>query len=113
MSVKETIFQVAVAALSVMGFYGILHGLFESLLVPRELATAVIITRPITPDELDMLLCEARRAPFGRGRRVVLVISPALSDGFMEEGGHLTEAYAETVEKYGVSLCICEEDTLT
>jgi hypothetical protein len=109
MSVKETILQVAVAALSVIGFYGILHGLFESLLVPRELAAAVIITDPVTPDELDILLCEARRAPFGRGRRVALVIPPALLECGMGEGGRLTEEYAETVEKYGAKLCIYEE----
>ncbi len=110
MSVKETIFQVTVAALSVIGFYGILHGLFESLLVPRELATAVIITSEITPAELDMLLCEARRAPFGRGKRVILAVSPALLNRGMGESGCLSEDYAEIVEKYGVPLCVWKGD---
>ncbi len=110
MSVKETIFQVVIAALSVIGFYGILHGLFESLLVPRELATAVIITSEITPAELDMLLCEARRAPFGRGKRVILTVSSALLDSGMGAGGRLSEDYAEIVEKYGVSFCVWEEN---
>ena len=111
MSVKETLFQVAVAALSVIGLYGILHGLFESLLIPRELGTAVILTHAITPCELDILLCEARRAPFGRRRRVVLSIPAGLLREGMGEEGTLTEEYAELVEKYGATLCVCDEST--
>ena len=112
MSVKETVFQVAVAALSVIGLFGILHGLFESLLVPRELGTAVILTHPISPAELDILLCEARRAPFGRGRQVVLSIPPELLREGMGEEGRLTEEYAELVEKYEVTLCVCAQPTV-
>ena len=110
MSVKETVFQVAVAALSVIGLFGILHGLFESLLVP--LGTAVILTRKITPCELDILLCEARRAPFGRGRQVVLTIPAELLREGMGEEGSLTEEYAELLEKYEVTLCVCAQPTV-
>lgn len=109
MSVKEIILQVTVAALSVIGFFGILHGLFESLLIPRELATAVVITEALSPAELDILLCEARRAPFGRGKRVVLALEPSLLTGELGEDGCLSEEYAEIVEKYGVSLCLYTE----
>ena len=112
MSVKETVFQVAVAALAVIGLFGILHGLFESLLVPREMGTAVILTQKITPCELDILLCEVRRAPFGRGRQVVLTIPAELLREGMGEEGRLTEEYAELVEKYEVTLCVCAQPTV-
>ena len=112
MSVKETLFQVAVAALSVIGLYGILHGLCESLLIPRELGTAVLLTQKVTPADLDILLCEARRAPFGRGRRVVLSIPAELLREGMGEEGVLTEEYAELVEKYGATVCVCAEVAL-
>ena len=112
MSAKETILQVAVAALSVIGFYGILHALFACLLTPRELGTAVILTQPITPAELDILLCESRRALLGRGRQVVLSIPAELLREGMGEEGRLTEEYAELVEKYGATLCVCAEPTV-
>ena len=104
MSIKETILQVAVAALAVIGFYGVLHALLEALLTPRELATAVVVSRPLPPEELDILLCEARRTPCGRGKRVVLV----LPHGLWEEVMKNTEGYAEVLERYGASLCFLE-----
>lgn len=105
MSVKETVLQVTAAALAVIGFYGILHGLIETILTPRELAVAVVVTRIIPPEELDILLCEARRTPVGRGKRVVLILPTAVR----RENGELWEAYEELIEKYGVSLSLCEE----
>ena len=104
MSAKETILQVAVAALSVIGFYGILHALFACLLTPRELSSAVILTHMISPAELDILLCEARRALLGRGKRVVLVMPRHLWEGGMRD----SDEYAEIIEKYGVSVCLSE-----
>ena len=104
MSAKETILQVALAALSVIGFYGILHAMFECLLTPRELGTAVILTRPIPPAELDILLCEARRTLLGRGKRVVLVMPRHLWEGGMRD----SDEYAEIIEKYGVTVCLSE-----
>lgn len=104
MSAKETLLQVTVAALSVIGFYGILHALFECLLTPRELGTAVILTHPISPAELDILLCEARRALLGRGKRVVLAVSRPLWEGGMRD----SDEYAEVIEKYGVAVCLSD-----
>ena len=102
MSIKETILQVAVAALSVIGFYGILHALLEALLTPRELAAAVILTKYVPPEELDILLCEAKRAPCGRGKRVVLVLPLDLWETCMQEDGE----YRELTEKYGATLSV-------
>ena len=102
MSIKETILQVAVAALAAVGFYGILHALLEALLTPRELAVAVILTKAISPEELDILLCEARRAPCGGGKRVVLVLPPDLWETCIEETG----AYIEILEKHGATVSL-------
>ena len=102
MNVTETVLQVAAAALSVIGFYGILHALLEALLTPRELAAAVILTKYIPPEELDILLCEAKRAPCGRGKRVVLVLPLDLWETCMQEDGE----YRELTEKYGATLSV-------
>ena len=102
MNTAETVLQVAVAALSVIGFYGILHALLEALLTPRELAAAVILTKYVPPEELDILLCEAKRAPCGRGKRVVVVLPLDLWEICMQEEG----GYAEIIEKYGAALSV-------
>ena len=107
MDIRETLFQVMIAALAVIGFYGVLHGLLAVFLTPRELSTAVVVIRPLSPEELDILLCEARRTPCGRGKRVVLVLSRRL----WEEGMKETEGYAEVIGRYGATLCFLE-DTL-
>lgn len=111
MEIKETILQVLIAALSVIGFYGILHGLFESFLVPRQITSAVVILKAVTPEELDILLCEAHRAPFRRQRQgVVLVVSARLLEGCLGVDGVLREEYAEVAEKYGVRICLTDTD---
>ena len=105
MDIRETLFQVMIAALAVIGFYGVLHGLLAVFLTPRELATAVVVSRPLPPEELDILLCEARRTPCGRGKRVVLV----LPHGLWEEGMKETKDYVEVMERYGATLCFLED----
>lgn len=105
MDIRETLFEITIAALAVIGFYGVLHGLLAVFLTPRELATAVVVSRPLPPEELDILLCEARRTPCGRGKRVVLV----LPHGLWEEVMKNTEGYAEVLERYGASLCFLED----
>ena len=102
MSVKETLLQIIIAALAVIGFYGVLHALLETLLTPRELAAAIVLTRALPPEELDILLCEARRAPCGRGKRVVLVLPLDLWEGSMKE----SDEYTEIIEKYGATVAL-------
>ena len=102
MSVKETLLQVTVAALTVIGFSGVLHAVLELLLTPRELATAVVVTRRVTPEELDILLCEARRTLLGRGKRVVLAVPTTLWEGSMRG----SDEYAAVIEKYGAEVCL-------
>ena len=104
MNVTETILQVAAAALSVIGFYGILHALLEALLTPRELAAAVILTKYVPPEELDILLCEARRTLLGRGKRVVLAIPSALWKGSMRD----SDEYAAVIERYGAEVALLD-----
>ena len=105
MEIRETIFEITIAALAVIGFYGVLHGLLAVFLTPRELAVAVVVTRPVPPEELDILLCEARRTPCGRGRRVVLVLSYKLWEESMKD----REDYVEVMERYGASLSFLED----
>lgn len=100
MEIRETLIQVCAAALSVVGFYLLLHVLVESLLVPKQIITAVVIREETDPAELDILLCEARRAPFGRGRSVALVIPAELLEGCMGE------EYRELAEKYQATVCV-------
>ena len=105
MEIRETIFEITIAALAVIGFYGVLHGLLAVFLTPRELAVAVVVTRLVPPEELDILLCEARRTPCGRGKRVVLVLSYKLWEESMKD----REDYAEVMERYGASLSFLED----
>ena len=105
MEIRETVFQIMIVALAVIGFYGVLHGLLAVFLTPRELAVAVVVTRLVPPEELDILLCEARRTPCGRGRRVVLVLSYKLWEESMKD----REDYAEVMERYGASLSFLED----
>ena len=97
MDIQETLCQIVIATLAVIGLYAVLHELAKAFLTPRELAVAVVIMRPISPEELDILLCEACRASLGRGRRVVLVLSRELWEG--------SEGYVEMTDKYGATVC--------
>ena len=107
MEAWEILVEVAVAALAVIGGYGILHACFEILLRPKEIAVAVRLREPVDEVELDILLCEARRAPWTpRGQEVILVIPEELLDGRMGEQGRLYEDYAAIAEKYEVEVCV-------
>ena len=105
MDIRETVFQILIAALAVIGFYGVLHGLLEVFLTPRELAVAVVVTRLLPFEELDILLCEARRTPCGRGKRVVLVLPRRL----WEENIKNSDDYAEVLARYSPTLCFLED----
>lgn len=105
MDTLQILFYVIVAALSVIGFYGVIHALLEGLMLPAPIATAVVLAGDTSPEELDILLCEARRAPVGR-RRVILLVDTALLEGTVGERGTLYPAYEEMVAKYGVELFI-------
>ena len=109
MSIPEIILQVVVAALAVIGGYGVLHGILEALFTPRELVSAIVLTRPVVPEELDVLLCEARRAPGRRNQRVILALSSTLLQGSMGENGRLYKAFAEVTEKYEATLFVTQE----
>ena len=107
MDVKETLLQVAIAALSVIGFYGIIHGILEAVLCPRQIVSAVEVRTMKDAADLDILLCEARRSPRRRRREgVVLVIHGELMDGRMGEGGILKEEYALLAARYEAEVCV-------
>ena len=107
MDVVETVAQVLLAVLTVVGFYGFLHGVSESFLRPRQLTAAVVVETMADAADLDILLCEAKRSPSRRrGRRVTLVIRGDLMDGRMGEGNNLKEEYALLAEKYGALVSV-------
>ena len=105
MDMRETVFQIMIAALAVIGFYGVLHGLLAVFLTPRELAVAVVMTRLLPCEEVDILLCEARRTPCGRGKRVVLVLPRRL----WEESIKNSDDYAEVLARYSPTISFLED----
>ena len=109
MSIPEIILQVTVAALAVIGCYGVFHGILEALFTPRELVSAIVLTESVVPEELDVLLCEARRAPSKRSKRVILALAPELLQGSMGEDGRLYPPYAEVAEKYDATLFVSQD----
>lgn len=113
MDMKQTIAQVLIAALSVVGFYGVLHAVFETALRPKQITSAVIVRSMKDAEDLDILLCEARRAPCrGANRRLFLIISADLMDGPMGEAGQLKEEYAALAERYGAEVCVLSTTVL-
>ena len=107
MDVVGTVMQVLLAILVVVGFYGFLHGIFETFLRPRQITSAVVVDTMTDAADLDILLCEAKRSPARqRGGRVALVIHADLMDGRMGEGETLREEYALLAEKYGAEVCV-------
>ena len=109
MDVKEILIQVAIAALSVIGLYGILQGFLDSFAPPRAIVTAVVIRSKTPPEELELLLSEARRSlTGGRKRPLLLVIHTDLLDGDMGRDGRLFEAYATLAEEYGAQVCLMD-----
>ena len=107
MEMKQIISQVLIAALSVIGFYGILHAVFETALRPKQITSAVVVRSVKDAEDLDILLCEARRAPCkGAKRRLFLIVSADLMDGLVGEAGKLKEEYAILAERYGAEVAV-------
>lgn len=107
METMRVLFQVLVAALTVIGFYGILHEVFEIVLRPRQIVSAVEVRTMKDAADLDILLCEALRAPHRRrGEGVVLVIHAELMDGRMGTGEQLKEEYRVLADRYGAAVSI-------
>ena len=107
MDIKQTIAQVLIAALSVIGFYGVLHAVFETALCPKQITASVVLRNMKDAEDLDILLCEARRAPCRGGkRRLFLVVSADLMDGRVGEAGKLKEEYAALAERYGAEVAV-------
>ena len=107
MDVLEIFAKILISALAVLGFYGILHGIFESFLCPKQITSAVVVSTMKDAADLDILLCEARRSPCRRrGKGVVLAVRAELMDGRMGEGTTLKEEYALLAERYGAQVSV-------
>ena len=104
MDMKQAVTQVLIAALSVIGFYGILCAVFETALRPKQITTAVVVRSMKDAEDLDILLCEARRAPCkGARHRIFLIVSADLMEG---QAGNLKEEYAILAERYGAEVAV-------
>ena len=107
MEIQQTMIQVLIAALSVIGFYGILHAVFETALRPKQITSAVVLRSMKDAEDLDILLCEARRAPCkGKKRRLFLIVSAELMEELVGEAGTLKEEYAVLAERYGAEVAV-------
>ena len=107
MDMKQAVTQVLIAALSVIGFYGILCAVFETALRPKQITPAVVVRSMKDAEDLDILLCEARRAPCkGARRRLFLIVSADLMEGLVGEAGQLKEEYAILAERYGAEVAV-------
>ena len=111
-AIKDILLQVGIAALAVIGLYGLIHGFLEFFSVPDVIASAVMLSHTVPPEDLEMLLREARRTPFGGGKRgLLLVLDARLLQGDMGDDGLLKEEYAAVAEKYGARICLLEGET--
>ena len=110
MEILQIILEVTVAALAVVGAYGILRELMLGAIASRQITVAVILGEAIDEVSLDILLDEAMRHPRRRrGQRTALVLSRHLLCGEMGEDGALFPPYAAVVERYGVKVLVADE----
>ena len=110
MDVLQTILEVTVAALAVVGAYGILRELMLGAIASRQITVAVILGEAIDEVSLDILLDEAMRHPRRRrGQRTALVLSRHLLCGEMGEDGALFPPYAAVAERYGAKVIVADE----
>ncbi len=109
MPVIQTLAEILVALLAVVGFYAILRLLAASLLCPRQVVVALLLEQAVDAETLDILLDEARRNPARRrGARVTVFVSRALLDGRMGEDGRLHATYADVLARYGADWYMAE-----
>ena len=110
MDALQIILEVTVAALAVVGAYGILRELMLSAVASRQVAVAVILGEAVDEVSLDILLDEAMRHPCRRrGQHTALVLSRHLLCGEMGEDGVLFPPYEAIVERYGVKVLVADE----
>ena len=109
MEALQIIAEVFVAALAVIGAYGILRELLLATVASRQVTVAVVLWDAVDEVSLDILLDEAMRHPRRRrGQRTALVLSRHLLRGEMGEDGALFPAYAEIVDRYRVAVWVAD-----
>lgn len=110
MEALQIILEVTVAALAVVGAYGILRELMLGVVASRQITVAVVLREAVDEVSLDILLDEAMRHPRRRrGQRTALVLSRQLLLGEMGEDGALFPPYASVVERYGVKVLVADD----
>lgn len=71
----HVLFQIIIAALSVLGFYLCLKTLASLIFTSRQVAATVIIENAQQLDDLDLLLPDAEAALFTARRRLAVIVS--------------------------------------
>ncbi len=109
MPILQIILEVLVAALAVIGAYGLLRETVLSAIASRQVTVALVLREPVDEVALDILLDEAMRHPRRRrGQRIALLVSRPLLCGPMGEDGVLAPAYREVVLRYRAEVFVAE-----
>ncbi len=109
--VLDTVLEIAVALLSVVGLYSLLGAIGDRVLSPRQLTVAVVIREPVDAVVLDILLDEAMRSPARRrGRAVQLLLSASLFDAARGGVPSRLSVYRAVAERYRASVYVVEPE---
>lgn len=105
--IVQTVMEILMILMAVIGFYCVLREVTDSLLLPRQVTAAVVLHEPVGADSLDILLSEAIRHPVRRrGRRVLLLIPRNVSESW------LTADISEVIERYHAAVLAVDTDGL-
>ncbi len=110
MGIWGTVLEVGIALLAVIGGYGMLRGLVEAGLCPRELRVAILLLEADdvpNVETLDILLGEAARHPARRrGQGTLLLLTPSQLADITGLNGRLLSPYAELLTRYAAEIRI-------
>ncbi len=107
MPILQIILGSLVAALAVIGAYGVLRETMLSAIASREVTAAVVLWEAVDEVALDILLDEANRHPKRRrGQRVALILSPDAFAGMSGADGALLPVMTEIIDRYRAELFV-------
>ena len=110
MAALSIIGQVFLSVLAIFGLIFLFRVTFDGSFAPSAITVAVIIRNQKDADDLDILLCEAERNLLRRRNvPVVVLVSEALLQGDIGEGGVLFSEYRELLLAHHAILYIGSE----
>ena len=98
----QVLFQIIIAALSLLGLFFAFRILASLIFTSRQIAAAVVIENERQLSELDMLLTEASSALFvARRKRIAILVTPTVWNSCNE----ITKSFAtEMIDHFGAEL---------